>query len=330
MFRCDIILTMLREIIRLLKGRRGYVSGEKISAELGLTRAAVWKKIETLRQKGFVIEALPSRGYRLVRSPDLSAEEILSGVKGDFWKEVLLYDTVDSTNELAASLSATKDLASGTVIIADAQEKGKGRLGRRWLSPPGLNIYMSVILMPEIGPRDVTLLTLLSAVACVTAIIGESGIRASIKWPNDLMVSGKKIGGILTEVKTDPDRINAAIIGIGLNVNIEAAEFPDEIRALATSLKAESGRHFSRSGIIVRILREMEYWFHILKTDGRIPLLREWKRLSSTLGKEVMVATGSETIRGKAEDIDDEGMLIVRLSSGVKKRISAGDVTVLR
>lgn len=321
---------MLQEIIRLLKGGDGYVSGEKISAALGLTRAAVWKKIETLRQKGFVIEALPSRGYRLLRSPDLSVEEVLSGVKGEFWKYVRFYDTVGSTNELAASLSASKDLAPGTVIIADAQEKGKGRLGRRWLSPPGVNIYMSVILRPEMGPRDVTLLTLLSAVACAAAIRGESGIQASIKWPNDLMVSGKKIGGILTEVKTDPDRINLAIIGIGLNVNIEAAGFPKEIRDLATSLKAETGRRFPRSRIIVRILREMEYWFDVLETDGRKPLLAEWRRLSSTLGREVRVAAAGETIRGTAEEIDDEGMLIVRLASGVKKRISVGDVTVLR
>ena len=189
---------------------------------------------------------------------------------------------------------------------------------------------MSVILLPEMEPRDVTLLTLLSSVACASTISGESGIQASIKWPNDLMVSGKKIGGILTEVKTDPDRINAAIIGIGLNVNIGAEEFPDEIRTLATSFKAETGKDFSRSGIIVRILREMEYWFYVFKTDGRIPLLREWKKFSSTLGTEVRVATGRETIQGTAEDIDDEGMLIVRLSSGVKRRISAGDVTVLR
>jgi BirA family transcriptional regulator, biotin operon repressor / biotin---[acetyl-CoA-carboxylase] ligase len=324
------MLTMLHEIVRLLKGGGGYVSGEKISAALGITRAAVWKKIETLRQKGFVIEALPSRGYRLLRSPDLSVEEVLSGVKSDFWKKVLLYDTVGSTNELAASLSATGLLAPGTVIIADAQEHGKGRLGRSWLSPPGVNIYMSVILLPEIGPRDVTLLTLLSAVACAAAIRGESGIQASIKWPNDLMVSGRKIGGILTEVKTDPDRITLAIIGIGLNVNIGTAEFPEEIRALATSLKAETGRRFPRGGIIVHILKEIEYWCEVLKKDGRIPLLEEWKRLSSTLGKEVRVATASGTIQGTAEDIDDEGMLIVRLSSGEEKRISAGDVTVLR
>lgn len=321
---------MLPDILKLLKGAEGYISGEKISTELGLTRAAVWKKIETLRKKGFLIEAVPSQGYRLIQAPDLSVEEILSEVRGDFWKEVFFYKTIDSTNELAAELSVKKNPASGTVVIADMQERGKGRLGRRWLSPPGLNIYMSVILKPEIEPRDATLLTILSAVACAVAVRGESGLQALIKWPNDLMVSGKKIGGILTEVKTDPDRINAAIIGIGINVNSEAPDFPEEIRTLATSLKGETGKHHSRSRIIVRVLREIEFWFRLLKRDGRIPLLREWKRLSSTLGKEVMVTTGNETISGTAEDIDDEGMLIMRLPSGAKKRISAGDLTVLR
>lgn len=321
---------MLQEVLRLLKGGEGYVSGEKISTGLGLTRAAVWKKIGILRREGFIIEAIPSRGYRLIQSPDLSVEEILAEVRGDFWKEVLFYKTIDSTNDLAASLSVKKNLASGTVIIADMQEKGKGRLGRRWLSPPGLNIYMSVILKPEMAPRDATLLTVLSAVAGAVAIRGESGLQASIKWPNDLIVSGRKIGGILTEVRTDPDKINVAIIGIGINVNIEAAEFPDEIRTIGTSLKAETGQHYSRSRIIVRILREIESWFHILKKDGRVPLLQEWKRLSSTLGKEVKVTTGEEIISGTAEDIDDEGMLIMRLPSGIKRRISAGDLTELR
>ena len=249
---------------------------------------------------------------------------------GDFWKEVLFYRTVDSTNELASSLSSQKKTESGTVIIADMQSKGRGRLGRKWISPPGVNIYMSVILKPEMEPRDATLLTILSAVACTVAIRAGSGVPVSIKWPNDLVVSGKKIGGILTEVKTGLNKINTAIIGIGLNVNLEPSEFPDEIKALATSLKAESGKHHARGKIIISILKEIEFWFYILKREGRVPLLEEWRRLSSTLGKEVVVTIGEDTVRGMAEDIDDEGLLILGLPSGLKKKISAGDISILR
>ncbi len=321
---------MLQRILKLLKGAEGYVSGQRMSAELGLTRAAVWKKIKMLRQKGFVIEAVPSQGYKLIFSADLSVEEILCEVKGDFWKEILFHERTGSTNELAASLSLQNDHASGTVIIADMQEKGKGRLGRRWISPPGVNIYMSVILRPEMAPRDATLLTLLSAVACTAAIRAVTGVDAGIKWPNDLIASGKKLGGILTEVKTDPDRIDVAVVGIGINVNVDPADFPEEIKGTATSIRGETGRRFSRSGIIIRILKEIEYWFRVLKSEGRVPLLQEWRRLSFMIGREVTVSTARGVVSGTAEDIDDEGMLVLRLPSGEKARIISGDVTSVR
>jgi BirA family biotin operon repressor/biotin-[acetyl-CoA-carboxylase] ligase len=317
-------------ILRLLQKKDKYVSGEKISSELGITRAAVWKKINMLRLKGFIIEALPSKGYRLIRSPDLSVDEIDAQVRGEYWKKILLYESVDSTNERATSLSIKDGNDSGTVIIADRQEKGRGRLGRTWISPPGVNIYMSIILKPEIEPKDATLLTVLASVACTVALRKTSGIKVSIKWPNDLMFSEKKIGGILTEVRSEPDKIKIAIVGIGINVNIEKKDFPSEIRSIATSIKAETGEFHSRSRLIIQILKEIEGWHMTFKKSGRRVLLKKCRQLSSTIGRKVRVTIGEKTVSGLAEDIDDEGMLILTLQSGGSKRISSGDVAYLR
>lgn len=323
------ILCLLKKEAVSTRSRDGYISGTKISADLGITRAAVWKKIKTLRKRGFIIMAVRSKGYKLIKSPDLSEDEIMAQVRGDLWKKIYFYESVDSTNKLAASLSIKDRIDSGTLIIADRQEKGRGRLERTWFSPPGKNIYLSIILKPEIEPKDATLLTVLAAVACTIAIRKTSGLKVVIKWPNDLIFSEKKLGGILTEVRSEPDKIKIAIIGIGINVNIESKDFPDEIRSLATSIKDNTGEYHSRSRIIIQILKEFEAFYNIFKKKGSVPLLKKWKQLSSTIGKNVRVTTGRETISGVAEDIDEEGMLILKLRSGVLKKISTGDVDIL-
>ncbi len=215
-------------------------------------------------------------------------------------------------------------------MLADSQEKGKGRLGRFWISPPGVNIYMSIITRPAIAPEDATLLTIMTAVGCTIALRRVTGLNVTIKWPNDLMVSGKKIGGILTEMKTYPAKIIFAIVGIGINVNIDIDVFPDDVRKIATSVKNETGITYSRTEIIAEILNEIDRWYGFLKVMGRKILLSEWQKLTSTLGREVKVTAGNETFTGLAESLDDKGMLILRLPSGVLKRISAGDLTILR
>lgn len=320
---------MAERILKLLRKKGDFVSGEEMSKELGITRAAVWKKINALRKKGYIIQASPAKGYSLLKSPDLSIGDIKILIKGDIGREVFFYESVDSTNTVAAEL-AEKGTPEGTVVIADSQEKGRGRLGRFWVSPPHVNIHMSIILRPEIEPKDVTLLTIMSAVACVTALRGVTGLKVTIKWPNDLIVSGKKMGGILTEVKSDPDRIIFAVIGVGINVNMDVDMFPDDIRQIATSVKNETGEMHSRTAIIVEILNELEHWYKILKRTGGKPLLSEWQQLTSTLGRDVRITVGKETFTGIAESIDDEGMLILRLPSGMLKKISAGDLTILR
>ncbi len=279
---------MFEDIIRMFKEKDGFVSGEEMSRRLGITRAAIWKKIRALREKGYVIEGSTAKGYRLIKTPEFSVEELralinpsrpplkLRGGEGGvmsmeriFGKEIIFHESIDSTNTLAMEL-AEKGVSHGTVIIADRQLKGKGRLGRTWFSPPKGNIYMSVIVRPEIEPKDATLLTIMSAISCARAIRNSTGLEVKIKWPNDLMVSdlpvawqtGRKLGGILTEMKSDQDRIVFAVIGIGINVNARLDMFPDDICAAAASVMEELrekgySQEISRTLIIAAILNEL-------------------------------------------------------------------------
>ncbi len=267
---------------------------------------------------------------RYIKKRDLSPDDIKAKLLSDFWKNIICYGSVNSTNTLAAELSAQYP-DSDIAIAADSQARGRGRLGRLWVSPPGCNIYMSVVLHTEIAIEDATLLTVAAAVACACALRSRSGLNVSIKWPNDLMVCGKKIGGILTEFKSGCGRINkVAVIGIGVNVNSRRIDFPEELRSTATSVREETGEYFERSAMIAGILNEMEKWYRTLLSEGRFPLLKAWKNLSSTLGNKVSVTIGTDFFSGFAEDIDGQGRLVLKLASGEGKIISAGDLTELR
>lgn len=255
-------------------------------------------------------------------------DEIKTKIKGDLGKEILFYETIGSTNTVASSLAEKN--REGVVVLSDSQDKGRGRLGRLWVSPPGVNIYMSIILTPEIKPAEATLITLMTAVACSIALRKVTGLDIKIKWPNDLMVSDKKLGGVLTELKIYQKKIAFAIVGMGINVNIDINEFPEDVRKIATSVKNETGKLYSRENIVSEILNEMSRWYSVLKKMDRETILSGWRRLTSTLGREVMVVVGQETYKGFAEAIDNEGMLLLRLHSGEMKRISSGDLTILR
>ncbi len=327
---------MLTEIIKIFKEKSDYVSGEEMSKKLGITRAAIWKKVKELRRKGYVIKGSSAKGYRLIKTPEFSAEELRMIIspesfnKGEFiGRELVFLESVDSTNTFAMEL-AEKGSPHGTIVIADKQTKGKGRLGRTWVSPPKSNIYMSAIMRPEIGPKDATLLTVMAAVACAEGIKNSSGLDVRIKWPNDLVVYDKKLGGILTEMKSDPDRILFAVVGIGINVNAGLRNFPPDIRDTATSVKKELGKAQSRTAVVAEILKSMNRWHDILAKEGKRPLIEEWKRRLTTLGRKVRVFVGSESLTGIAEDVDGEGLLILRLPSGAARKISSGDVTMLR
>jgi BirA family biotin operon repressor/biotin-[acetyl-CoA-carboxylase] ligase len=319
-------------VIELLKGTREYLSGAEIASRLGLTRAAIWKRVNTLRKKGYIIEGSPTKGYKLIESPDLSIEEIRNALSIGSHKigsNLMFYNTVASTNAVCVEL-AHKGSKEGLVIIADEQTSGRGRLGRKWVSPAGKNLYMSVLLIPPISPRDATILTLMSGVACCIALRKLLLIPIHLKWPNDLILNDKKIGGILTEISADMDKISYAVIGVGININADIEDFPEEVRQIATSVKKETGSQFRRTEIAAEVLKEFDRWYENLLTNGKKDILAEWRDCSSTIGRKVKVTIGNQVFKGIAEEIDQEGLLIMKLPDGSIMKVDAGDITMLR
>ena len=318
---------MQDQIIHFLKKSDGYLSGEEISRQLNISRAGIWKYMQELRNDGYDIVAVPHLGYRLVSSPDkLIPREIqfdlLAKILG---KKIISYESVNSTMDIAFRLGF-EGAEEGTVVCAEAQAKGRGRLGRNWTSPKGKGIYFSVILRPRLSPSEVAQLTLLAAVAVSEAIQKVAGITAMIKWPNDLILNGKKLAGILTEMSADMDRVRFVVIGIGINVNTPASLLPPQ----ATSLKQEAGRPFSRVALLQEVLMSVERWYQRLKAEGFSPITQRWKELSLTLGKRIRIVDPNGDVEGQAMDLDKDGGLIIRRDSGMIVKRLTGDVVQVK
>jgi BirA family biotin operon repressor/biotin-[acetyl-CoA-carboxylase] ligase len=316
------------EILRLLKeDPSAFVSGEEISRLLKLSRTAIWKRVRNLRTLGYVIEALPRMGYRLIQSPDLLLPSEIDPLLRTEWmgKKVHYFNSVDSTNSTAYQL-ALDGAKEGEVVIGESQEKGRGRLGRQWVSPPFLNLYLSVVLRPKIPPHQASLITFMAAVAAAETIERHSGLTPSIKWPNDLLLREKKVAGLLNEIHSETDRIHFIILGMGVNLNMDAKEFPKDIQTQATSLKAEKGRPVSRKAFAALLLEELERWYDIFLKEGGAPVLKAWRDRAQIQGKEVRVTSFDEVLIGRAVDVDSDGALILETRGGERKRIVAGDV----
>jgi BirA family biotin operon repressor/biotin-[acetyl-CoA-carboxylase] ligase len=316
---------MREKIISILKKNSGFVSGEELSRQLNMSRAGIWKHIEDLRRQGYVIKAVPHSGYRLVSSPDkLLPWEIQSGLATQYiGKEIFCQDTIPSTMDEAVKL-ATSGAREGVVVCADSQTKGRGRMGRSWVSPKGKGVYFSVILRPMLPLNEVAKLTLMSAVAVCEALRDISGVDIKIKWPNDLLVGQKKIVGILTELNAEVDRVKFVVVGVGVNVNTASRQLPE----IATSLKMEAGRDFSRVQVLQMILKNLEK--EQVKKQGFVPVLKKWKQLSLTLGQRVSVEDAGKKLEGVAIDLADDGGLLIQDSQGkIIKRMS-GDVFTLK
>lgn len=318
---------MRDELLEILAAQEGYVSGEQLSHRLGISRTAVWKQIQNLRQQGYEIEAEPRRGYRLKGRPDrLLPQEITRQLTTSrLGKRIIYFEEIDSTNEVAKRL-AREGAEEGTLVVAEAQTKGKGRLGRQWLSPPGEGIYFTLILRPPFPPQRAPQMTLIAAVAVARALSETTGLEVKIKWPNDILVNGRKVAGILTEMVADMDRIHCLVVGIGININQEKVAFPPEVAEIATSLKVELGRSLLRLPILIKCLSELERVYDIWQKEGFRPLLAEWKALSHTLGQWVKVNMMDEIVEGKAVEIEEDGSLIIQQKDGSFYRVIAGDV----
>ncbi len=319
---------MDEEILNLLRTYPNtFLSGEEISRRLHVSRTAIWKKMKHLRELGYEIEASTRLGYRLIRAPDiLSPTEIKPFLKTKRLGKIIHYfHTLDSTNTKAYEL-AVGGAEEGEVVIAESQTKGKGRLGRIWFSPPYVNLYLSIILRPNIPPHQASLITLLAAVATAKAIEVCSDLRPSIKWPNDILLDGRKVAGLLNEIQSETDRIHFVILGIGVNLNVDGESFPKEIRSLATSIKRERGRPISRKDFLSVLLHQLEDGYTLFLKEGGEPILKAWKERAQLEGKTVKVTSFGETLSGIAVGLDSDGALLLKMEDGRQKRILAGDV----
>jgi BirA family biotin operon repressor/biotin-[acetyl-CoA-carboxylase] ligase len=297
------------EILAALRASGDYVSGEALGNELGVSRVSIWKYIRNLKQHGYVIET-SSRGYYLVSSPDLLLPWEVTG-----WEQkVRHYGEVNSTMEVAKEL-AKKGVEEGTIVVAESQSRGRGRLGREWSSPVG-GIYCTVVLRPKVSPAYAPRISLMASVAVARTIRDLFGLPAELKWPNDVLIGGKKVCGILAEMEAETDELKFVNLGIGMNVNCSISQ------ERATSLRDELGRDVSRKMVLGAVLAEIQRQQNVLTTDD---LLAEWKKLSVTLGREVRVASLGEEISGKAIDVDSDGALIVACPDGSVKKVFAGD-----
>ncbi|MFH1305370.1 MAG: biotin--[acetyl-CoA-carboxylase] ligase [Candidatus Omnitrophota bacterium] len=303
---------------------KNFISGEKLSRLLGFSRAAVWKYVREMRDEGFAIVAAPRRGYCLKSMPDkvlgyMVAAGLDAGTIGR--GPIYYHESTGSTNDRAYEL-AERGAPEGTLVIAERQTHGRGRRGRKWISPREGGIYASIVLRPAMEADEIPAVTIVAAISVTDAIKKMCAVKAGLKWPNDVLVSGKKICGILVEIKAEPDTVDFLILGIGVNVNADRGELPAE----ATSLKAETNRHVNRAELLRHILRAFDRDYALFTKKGFSASRTRSRALSLVLGKRVRVTGQSSPIEGTAQDIDAKGALVLTTDNGTTRRIFSGDI----
>lgn len=321
---------MRTKILAILREKpEDYLSGEEISRQLSVSRTAIWKHMQTLKQAGYEIEAHPRKGYRLKTLPDLLLPDEIrdtlhTRILGQ--GEIYYFSDITSTNN-EAKKQANLGCPEGSIVLSEAQNSGRGRLSRSWFSPSGRGIWLSVILRPPFNPYDAPKCTLLTAVAVTKAIRRVAQVECGIKWPNDILYQGKKLVGILTEMSAEIDAINHVVIGMGINVNIGTEEFPAELMDIATSLSIIVGHDISRLKLLNAVLTELEQAYENVIQRGFSEMLDEWRELSITLGRNVNVIGSGREFSGMAVDIDRDGALLVQTNECLE-RVLAGDVSI--
>ncbi len=320
--------TRTRLLSELKKNIGHFISGENLSSITGISRAAVSKHISVLKYNGYIIESTPKVGYRLSKTTSLILpDEIRDGLDTKILgqSEIVHYPNVDSTNNRAKAL-AIIGADEGTIVVAEEQSAGRGRKGRSWFSATNDSISLSLILRPSIPPGKISQITLLTAVAIAETLLDLTTIDVTIKWPNDILVNGKKLAGILTEMSMEMDAIDFIVIGLGLNANTKKEDFHHEIKDIATSLYIESGILLSRSEIIRNFLKRFETYYLQVQSYGFSSIIKRWKELSNIIGKFVTVDTAGRQIRGIVHDVGEDGVMILKDKDNKKHRILSGDV----
>lgn len=319
---------MKGKILAILKETGGFVSGQELCTMLGVSRTAVWKAVNGLKEDGYEIQAVRNRGYLLGAVPDVLTEYELSSKITTQWagRSLFCCEELDSTNTKAKQLGEG-DAPHGLLVVAEQQTAGKGRLGRGWESEPGVNIYMSILLRPQIPPECAPMLTLVAALAVAAGVKAVSGVEAMIKWPNDIVAEGKKICGILTEMSGDMDAIRYLVTGIGINVN--GAEFPAELEEKAISLRQLKGRSYSRSHLIAEVMKYFEYYYDIfIRTQDLSGFMAEYNQKMANLDRRVKVLLSRDSYEGVARGITEKGELLVETDGGEIRRVISGEVSV--
>lgn len=315
------------KLIRLLaENATVVVPGPKIAAEIGVTRATVWDWIEKLRSLGVDIKGHPATGYQLQRLPDLLTPSLARPelAEGSIGHRIVHYFRADSTNNIALRL-ASEGAEHGTVVIAEEQTAGRGRLGRAWYSEKSSGIYVSALLRPPLAPSAAPVITLMAGVAAQAAVERAAGVATDIRWPNDLLLNGKKLCGILTEMSAEVDRLHAVVIGIGINVNHR--QIPDELRSIATSLRLETGKIHSRVQVLAALLKELEHYYQVLLQHGAGAIVNRWTAVSTYAeGKRIMVRTPTGELRAVTAGLDPTGALRVRYDDGREAPLVAGEI----
>lgn len=319
---------MKQKILTMLRKAEDYLSGQEICEKLEVSRTAVWKVIKQLQEQGYEIEAVKNKGYRLLSAPDvITVEEITSQIKTDYLaRRVLYFPVTDSTN-LRAKQYAEEEESNGLLIIADEQTKGRGRKGKNWNSPSGENIFMSLLLKPEIAPKSASMLTIVAALGVMAAIEQMTGLTVKIKWPNDIVINRKKVCGILTEMNSEMDYIHYVIIGIGINVNID--NFPEEIKEMASSLYLALGKKVNRSQLICAVMEQIErYYNKFLKSGDLSSMQKEYNKKLAGINGQVKIMEEEAELIGISKGITKTGELIIELPDGSRREIVSGEVSV--
>ena len=314
-------------ILALLQRSEGFVSGQAICRELELTRAAVWKQIQILREQGYSIEGISSRGYRLCGVPD--ALHVLAADPGvrtaRIGRTIFVKDVTESTNDDLWELGR-QGAEEGTVVIAEMQRAGKGRKGRQWASPANRNLYMSVLLRPHFQPAEAAMVTLMASVVLCETMQEVFHLRPQIKWPNDVLLEGMKTAGILAEMQAEQEGIHFLVLGIGVNLNMSRSMFPPDLRYPATSVQLVLGRPVERLPFARRLLERLDRGYESLLKDGGAPVLEAWKRYCAHPEEWLEVSTARGFIRGRFRGLDQEGSMLLEDPSGGRETIRAGDV----
>ncbi len=318
---------MKAEILAALRASDGYVSGQDLCGKFGVSRTAIWKAINQLKQAGYEIEAVQNRGYHIVSTPDILSENELRSIRKTEWLGNRIYyeAEIDSTNTKAMKL-AEEGAPHGTIVVTDHQKHGRGRRGRTWESPAGEAIAMTFLLRPKIDPNNASMLTLIAAMAVARGIEDETGLKAGIKWPNDVIINRKKVSGILTEMSAQADYVNHIVVGIGINVHID--EFPEELKNIATSILLELGIKINRAALIERICEYFEAYFEVfLQTEDLSAISKQYDAYMVNRNQPVKVLDSKDTYEGTARGITTRGELLVDTWES-RRLVSSGEVSV--